>query len=114
MCFQNHPRCSFLKLNKSCQVRICSITPNTHPNLHHPFRISELGNLVQKFSTLPIWGFSTADKSFALEQLLKVVHGGKVMFILIETFPGLEIIARWGPLPFNMVLLSNRAIKPVV
>ena len=40
------------------------------------FRISELRNLVKKFSTLLRWGFSTADKSFALEQLLKVVHRG--------------------------------------
>ena len=39
-----------------------------------------------------------ADKSFALRQLLKVVRVGKncQMFIIIETFPRLEVIARYG------------------
>ena len=30
ICFQNHPRGSFLKLYKSCQVSICSMTPKLH------------------------------------------------------------------------------------
>ena len=38
--------------------------------------MSELGNQVQIFDTFDR-GFSTADKLFALGQLLKVVHGGK-------------------------------------
>ena len=38
--------------------------------------ISELGNQVQIFDTFDR-GFSTADKLFALGQLLKVVYGGK-------------------------------------
>ena len=58
-----------------------------------------------------MWGFSTADKSFALGQLLKVVHGGKKMFILIGTSPWLGIIARWGPLPVSMVLRSEESLK---
>ena len=33
------------------------------------------------------------------------------MFILIETFPGLGIIARWGPLPISMVLRSEGSLK---
>ena len=58
-----------------------------------------------------IWGFSTADKSFVLGQLRKVVHGVKIMFILIETSPGLEIIARWGTLRISMVLRSEESLK---
>ena len=55
-------------------------------------------------SILSIWGFSAADKSFVLGHLLKVVHGVKVMLILIETSQGLGIKDRWGPLPISMVL----------
>ena len=33
------------------------------------------------------------------------------MFILIATFPGLGIIARWGPLPISMVLRSEEILK---
>ena len=33
------------------------------------------------------------------------------MFILIETSPGLGIIARWGPFPINMVLWSEESLK---
>ena len=33
------------------------------------------------------------------------------MFILIETSPGLGIIARWGPLPISMVLRSEESLK---
>ena len=53
------------------------------------------------------------DKSFALRQLLKMVHGDKKyrMFILIETSPGLEIIDRWAPLPISMVLRSERSLE---
>ena len=40
-----------------------------------------------------------------------VVHGVKIMFILIETSPGLGIIARWGPLPISMVLRSEESLK---
>ena len=56
-------------------------------------------------------GFSTADKSFVLGQLLKVVHGRKIMFILIETSPGLGIITGWGPLPISVVLRSEGSLK---
>ena len=33
------------------------------------------------------------------------------MFILIETYPGLGIIARWDPLPICMVLRSEGSLK---
>ena len=33
------------------------------------------------------------------------------MFILIETFPGLGIIARWGNIPISMVLRSQESLK---
>ena len=33
------------------------------------------------------------------------------MFILIETPPGLEIIARWDPLPISIVLRSEASHK---
>ena len=33
------------------------------------------------------------------------------MFILIETSPGLRIIARWGLLPVSMVLRSEESFK---
>ena len=33
------------------------------------------------------------------------------MFILIESPPGLEIIARWGPLPIGMALRSEGSLK---
>ena len=33
------------------------------------------------------------------------------MFILIETYPGLGIIARWGNLPISMVLRSQESLK---
>ena len=33
------------------------------------------------------------------------------MFILIETSPGLGIIARWGPLPISVVLRSEESLK---
>ena len=33
------------------------------------------------------------------------------MFILIETSPGLGILARWGPLPISMVLRSVESLK---
>ena len=58
-------------------------------------------------------GFGTADKLFALGQLLKVVHGVKnsQMFIQTKTSPRLEIIARWGPTPISMVLRSERSLK---
>ena len=75
------------------------------------FRFSELGSLVLNFSNLSIWGFSTADKSFVLGQLLKVVHVGKIMCILIGTSPGLGIIAGWGLLPISMVLRSEKSLK---
>ena len=34
----------------------------------------------------------------------------KVIFILIETFPGLGIIAGWGPLPISMVIRSEESL----
>ena len=39
--------------------------------------------------------------------------GGKnsQMFIQIKTRRGLEIIARWGPLPISMVLRSEGSLK---
>ena len=33
------------------------------------------------------------------------------MFLLIETSPGLGIIARWDPLPISMVLQSEESLK---
>ena len=33
------------------------------------------------------------------------------MFILIETSPGLMIIARWGPLQISIVLRSEESLK---
>ena len=33
------------------------------------------------------------------------------MLILIETSPGLGSIARWGPLPINMVLRSEDSLS---
>ena len=33
------------------------------------------------------------------------------MYILIETSPGLGIIAKLGPLPISMVLLSEESLK---
>ena len=52
-----------------------------------------------------MWGFSTADKSIVLGQLLKV-------FILIGTSPGLEIKAGGGgALPISMVLRSEESLK---
>ena len=33
------------------------------------------------------------------------------MFILIETSPGLGIIARWGHLPISIVLQSEESLK---
>ena len=58
-------------------------------------------------------GFSTADKLFALGQLLKMVHGVKnsQMFIQTKTSPKLEIIARSGYLTISMVLRSERSLK---
>ena len=35
----------------------------------------------------------------------------KIMFVLIETSPGLGIIARWGNLPISMVLRSKESLK---
>ena len=34
-----------------------------------------------------------------------------IMFIRIETSPGLGIIARWGNLPISMVLRSEESLK---
>ena len=60
--------------------------------------------------------FSTADKLFALGQLLKVFMGVKnsQMFIQTKTSPRLEIIARWGHFPISMVLWSERRLKSKV
>ena len=51
-----------------------------------------------------------ADKSFVLGQLLKVVHGGKIMIILIETSPGLGNILG-GPLSISVILRSEGSLK---
>ena len=58
-------------------------------------------------------GFSTADKLFAMGQLLKVVHGDKEFSNVHSNkdFPRLKIIARWGYLPISMVLWSERILK---
>ena len=90
----------------TCSAAFCSGTGLRSRNFQTcttRFRISELENLVQIFryfrygvsvrltnlshfgtgkpssifSTLSIWDFSTADKSFVLGQLLKLVDGGK-------------------------------------
>ena len=37
--------------------------------------------------------------------------GVKIMLILIETFPGLRNVTRWGPLPISMILRSERMLK---
>ena len=37
--------------------------------------------------------------------------GVKIIFTLIETSPGLGIIARWGNLPVGMVLRSQESLK---
>ena len=37
--------------------------------------------------------------------------GLKIMFLLIETSPGLGIIARWGYLPISMVFRSKESLK---
>ena len=37
--------------------------------------------------------------------------GVKIIFILIETSPGLGIIGRWGNLPIRMVLRSEESLK---
>ena len=37
--------------------------------------------------------------------------GVKIMFVLIETAPGLGILAGWGPLPISMVLQSEESLK---
>ena len=58
-----------------------------------------------------MWGFSTADKSFALGQLLKVVHGGKNNVHSNRDFHRNRFIAGWGPLPISMILWSEESLK---
>ena len=62
-------------------------------------------------------GFSTAEKLFALGQLLKVLRWFMGQRILKCSYKPrlpqlrLEIIARWSPLPISMVLRSERSLK---
>ena len=56
-------------------------------SLYHPLSHFGTGKPSSFFSTLSIWGFSTADKSFVLGQLLKVVHGGKQNVLSNRDFP---------------------------
>ena len=58
-------------------------------------------------------GFSTADKLFALGQLLKVDHEGKEFsnFHSNQNFPKTGDQARWGYLRISMVLRSERSLK---
>ena len=55
----------------------------------------------------------TADKLIAQGQLLKVVHGGKIFSNVHsdQDSRGLEIIARWGPLPISMVFRSEGSLR---
>ena len=80
-------------------------------NLYHPLSHFGTGKPTSNFSILSIWGLSTADKSFVLGQLLKLVHGVKIMFILIKSSSGLGIIAGWDPFPISMVLRSEESLK---
>ena len=58
----------------SAVVQACVILK---PVSDYPLSHFGTGYPSSNFSTLSIWGFSTADKTFVLGQLLKVVHGGK-------------------------------------
>ena len=73
-----------------------------------------MGNQVQIFDNFDS-GFNTADKLFALGQLLKVVNGGKEFSNVHsnQDFSRLEIIhvAGWGHLPISVVLRSERSLK---
>ena len=109
---EGHFRVHYSKINCLCRLLQWNrLEISLFSNLYHPLSHFGTGEPSSNFSTLSILGFSTADKSFVLGQLLKVVHGGKIMFILIDTSPGLGIIARWGPLPINMVLRSEESLK---
>ena len=67
------------------------------------FRISELGNLVQSFRHFR-YGVSVRLTNHSYwDSCLRWFMGFKIMFILIETSPGLGIIARRCPLPISMV-----------
>ena len=77
------------------------------------FRISELGNLVQFFRHFR-YGASvrlTNHSYMYWDSCLRWFMGVKIMFILIQTSPGLGIIAGWGNLPISMVLRSQESLK---
>ena len=65
------------------------------------------GKPTSNFSTLSIGWFCTAN----WDSCLKWFMGVKIMFILIETPPGLEIIAGRGTLPISVVLRSEEGHK---
>ena len=73
------------------------------------FRISELGNPVQIVRRFR-YGVSVRLTNHR-DSGLRWFMGVKQMFILIDTSPGLEIIARWGNLPISMVLRSEESLK---
>ena len=75
------------------------------------FRISELGNLVQIFRHFR-FGVSERLTNYSYwDNSLRWIIWVKIMFILIETSPGLRIKARWGDLPISMVLQPEESLK---
>ena len=75
------------------------------------FRILELGNLVQIFRHFR-YGVSVQLTNHSYwDSCLRWYMGIRIIFILIETSPGLGIIARCGPLPISMVLWSEESLK---
>ena len=75
------------------------------------FRISELGNLVQMFRHFRYVVSVRLTNHSYWDSCLRWFMGVKIMFILIETSPGLGIIARWGPLAISMVLRFEESLK---
>ena len=72
---------------------------------------SELGNLVQNFRHFRYEVSVRLTNHSYWTSCLRWFMGVKIMFILIETSPGLEIIAGWGNLPNSMVLRSEESLK---
>ena len=53
-------------------------------------------------ATLKFYQIGQGDKTISICDFMGVKYSQ--MFIQIKTLRGLEIIARWGPLPISMVL----------
>ena len=53
-------------------------------------------------ATLKFYQIGQGDKTISIYDFMGVKYSQ--MFIQIKTLRGLEIIARWGPLPISMVL----------